>query len=299
MPQVPEVRELRCKTLLHTMRFGRTQLEYTANLYRGCTHGCVYCYAPSLIHDDRRWGTFVDAKVNAPAVLRRELRDAKRAPVFLSSASDPYQPVEARYRLTRRCLEEFYSFKFPLVILTRSPLVLRDVDLLGRMDWVRVGCSISTGSGRFYEPGVPPLERRLETLRALAKAGIETWVSFAPIIPGVREEEIEHLLAKMREAGVRAVTAGLLRFQGYDVSRENFERSTGMMAEEIPKTGQETMASVRAAISRLGFQPSERFFDWGGPPTTGSLDAYVMSAGPGCQVEEATSRSSLAPALLR
>jgi DNA repair photolyase len=97
----PEVREIHCKTLLRRLSFGRGELEYTANLYKGCTHGCVYCYAPSLVHDDRRWGSFVDVKVNAPATLRRELREASKAPVFLSSASDPYQPVEARYKLTR------------------------------------------------------------------------------------------------------------------------------------------------------------------------------------------------------
>ena len=111
------------KTLLHKLDFGRGSAEYTANMYKGCIHGCVYCYAPSLVHDTREWGRFVDAKVNAPAVLRRELRVAARAPVFLSSASDPYQPVEARYRLTRRCLEELSAARFPVIVLTRSPLV--------------------------------------------------------------------------------------------------------------------------------------------------------------------------------
>lgn len=161
----PEVREVRCRTLLRRLDFGGG-LGYTANFYKGCTHGCVYCYAPSLVHDERSWGAFVDAKVNAPTTLRREIRDAQKAPVFLSSASDPYQPLEARYRLTRRCLEELHAFGFPVVILTRSPLVLRDIDVLKKMEWVRAGCSISTACGRFYEPGVPSLEKRLETLRA-------------------------------------------------------------------------------------------------------------------------------------
>ena len=201
----PEVGEVRSKTLLRRMDFGRRGVEYTINLYRGCTHACVYCYAPSLVHDEREWGTFVDAKVDAPAILRRELRDAERAPVFLSSASDPYQPVEARYKLTRRCLQELHAFGFPVVVLTRSPLVLRDLDLLRRMEWVRVGCSISTAAGRAFEPGVPPVERRLETLRRLAEEGIETWVSLAPVIPGIVTFEIEELLSKLRDAHVGAV----------------------------------------------------------------------------------------------
>lgn len=138
-----EVRETKCATLLHKMNYRRSA-EYTANMYSGCSHGCVYCYAPSLIHDEREWGTFVDVKVNADKVLDRELRDAQKQVVFLSSASDPYQPVEARYRITRRCVQVLINHDFPVIILTRSPLVLRDIDLLKKLKWVRVGFSITT-----------------------------------------------------------------------------------------------------------------------------------------------------------
>jgi DNA repair photolyase len=284
----PEVREVRCKTLLRRLDFGRGGLEYTANFYRGCTHGCVYCYAPSLVHDERRWGGYVDAKVNAPATLRRELREVEMAPVFLSSASDPYQPVEARYRLTRRCLEELEASAFPVIILTRSPLVLRDLELLRGMGWVRVGCSISTASGRLYEPGVPPLERRLETLRALADAGVATWVSLAPVVPGIVTVEVEGLLSRLREAGVQAVAPGLLRLQGYDVSREMFERTTGIEAETALKAGQETIAGVRDAISRAGFKAPSDFFRWEGPRASPGLDEFAEG--------QAATRSSALPA---
>jgi DNA repair photolyase len=279
----PEIREIQCKTLLRRLDFGRGDLEYTANLYKGCTHGCVYCYAPSLVHDDRRWGSFVDVKVNAPATLRKELREAARAPVFLSSASDPYQPVEARYKLTRRCLEELHANAFPVVILTRSPLVLRDLELLKRMEWVRVGCSISTASDRLYEPGVPPVERRLKTLRALADAGIMTWVSLAPVVPGVVTFEIEELLSKLRDAGVESVNPGLLRFQGYDVSREMFERSTGMDAKTALECGEEVIAGVRDAVSRAGFKPAGEFFRWDEPRGSTGLDAFMGSPVPVAQ----------------
>ncbi len=211
--------------------------------------------------------------------MRRELRDAKRAPVFLSSASDPYQPVEAKYKLARRCLEELRSFGFPVVILTRSPLVLRDLDILRKMEWVRVGCSISTGSGRFFEPGVPPLNRRLETLRSLAREGIETWVSFAPVIPGVSREDVEGLVSMMRDAGVKAISAGLLRFQGYDVSKRNFELATGMSADEILGSGEEAISEAREAISKAGFGPSEEIFRWE-EPRPQSLDAFTQSGPP-------------------
>src|SRR6267143_4222840 len=135
------IKETRCNTLLHKLAFG-SSTGYTANYYKGCTPGSTYCYAPSLTHDERRWGTYVDVKVNAPAVLDRELRGLRKDEVFLSSASDPYQPVEARYRLTRRCLESLRRNHFPVSILTRSPLVLRDLDLIKKLEWVRVGMSI-------------------------------------------------------------------------------------------------------------------------------------------------------------
>lgn len=269
-----EVREIRCKTLLRRLSFGRAQLEYTVNLYKGCTHGCVYCYAPSLVHDERAWGTFVDAKVNAPLVLRAELKDAPKAPVFLSSASDPYQPVEARHRLTRRCLEELHCAGFPVVILTRSPLVLRDLELLRRFEWARVGCSISTAAGRFFEPGVPPLERRLETLRTLGQAGLRTWVSLAPVVPGVSNVEVDELLLKLREANVQAVTAGLLRFQGYEASRKMFEESTGLDSEAVLKDGQVTIERVRKAVSRAGFQEASEFFMWEPSAESTGLDGF-------------------------
>lgn len=274
MPGRLEVREIRCKSLLHRLGAGARSGEYTINLYRGCTHGCVYCYAPSLVHDQRKWGSFVDAKVNAPEVLRRELREAPKSPVFLSSASDPYQPLEARYQLTRRCLEELSRFAFPVVILTRSPLVLRDTRLLKGMEWARVGCSISTASGRGYEPGVPPLERRLETLRALSSEGLETWVSLAPVVPGVANVEVKRLLARLHVVGVKVVTPGLLRLRGYPASKEMFELSTGMSEETALRAAREAIAEVREAVSESGFGDGSEFFDWAAPPCP-RLDQYV------------------------
>jgi DNA repair photolyase len=236
--------------------------EYTANFYRGCSHGCVYCYAPSLIHDEREWGGFVDVKVNAPEVLGRELRKSRRGVVFLSSASDPYQPAEARYKLTRRALEVLLRKDFPVVILTRSPLVLRDIDLLKRFRWVRVGFSISSVPGRLFEPGVVPVERRIETLRALGEAGIRTWVSMAPLVPGMMGIEVSDLLGKLRAAGVSSVSAGILRFRGYRESKEMFERVAGVSAEELTAGADETIARVRGLIAEFGFERRESFFEW-------------------------------------
>jgi DNA repair photolyase len=236
--------------------------EYTANFYRGCTHGCVYCYAPSLIHDERTWGRYVDVKVNAAEVIGRELRRAKKRVVFLSSASDPYQPVEAKYGLTRRALLALLRNEFPAAILTRSPLVLRDLDILRKLPWVRVGISISSIPERRYEPGVVPLDRRIHTLRKLSEAGIRTWVSLAPLVPGMMRIDLVDVFRKLREAGVSSVGAGILRFQGYERSKELFEQTAGVLSNELVAGANETMSSVKKLIDELGFESTHDLFDW-------------------------------------
>ena len=254
-----QIREVKCKTLLHDLDYGRSS-EYTANFYKGCSHGCVYCYVPSLIHDERGWGTFVDVKVNAPEVLDRELRTAEPKVVFLSSASDSYQPVEARYKITRRCLEVLLKHGFPVSILTRSPLILRDLDLLKRFEWIRVGFSISTACDRRYEPGVVPVERRVECLRKLSSVGIRTWVSMAPIIPRLILTDLEALIGKLREAGVSMVMPGLLRFEWYEESRKMFEGVTGEAWTNFLEDGGPTLHRIRELIKTYGLDGSGDFF---------------------------------------
>ena len=254
-----QIREVKCKTLLHDLDYGRGS-EYTANFYKGCSHGCVYCYVPSLIHDERGWGTFVDVKVNAPEVLDRELRTAEPKVVFLSSASDSYQPVEARYRITRRCLEVLLKRGFPVSILTRSPLILRDLDLLKRFEWIRVGFSISTACDRRYEPGVVPVERRVDCLRKLSSVGIRTWVSMAPIIPRLILTDLEALIGRLREAGVSMVMPGLLRFEWYEESRRMFEGVTGEAWTNFLEDGGPTLHRIRELIKTYGLNGSSDFF---------------------------------------
>ena len=248
------VRETRCSTLLHRLNYG-SSTAYTANLYRGCTHGCTYCYAPSLTHDERRWGRYVDVKVNSPEVLEKELRGLRRDSVFLSSASDPYQPVEAKYRLTRRCLEVLLKKGFPASVLTRSPLVLRDVDLLARFEEVSVGMSITTVPVRQFEPGVPPLQRRIGTLRALGRAGIPTWVSLAPVVPGIVMVDLEKLFEDLSAAGVTSLSFGILRFAGYEESRRKFEGMSGVSFAEALAGRDEMVARLSDLVRRYGMKP--------------------------------------------
>jgi len=268
------VRETRCATLLHRLEYG-SSTGYTANLYKGCSHGCTYCYAPSLTHDERRWGSYVDVKVNAPEVLERELRGLRKDEVFLSSASDPYQPVEAKYGLTRRCLESLLRHGFPVSILTRSPLVLRDLKLLKKFEWVRVGMSITTVPVRQFEPGVPPLQRRIDTLKKLGETGIPTWVSLAPVIPGIMMVDLEKLFEDMRDARVSSVSFGILRFTGYEESKRMFEETARMSAAEALVGREEVVARLSDLVRRYGMEPRDDRYEW--KPNTGdapSLDSF-------------------------
>jgi DNA repair photolyase len=256
-----EVREITCSSLLHSMNYGRST-EYTANLYRGCTHGCVYCYAPSLIHDERKWGAYVDAKINAPAVIDRELRRAKKQVVFISSASDPYQPVEAKYKITRKVLCVLLKHDFPVLILTRSPLILRDLDLLKQFRWLRVGVSITTVPTKFYEPGVPSLDTRLQTLAKLSNNGITTWVSMAPIIPKIILTDMRVLLQRIKNAGVSTVTMGVLRFIGYEESRIMFEERTGQSARDILTDGRAVRQNLADMAREYGLDTTGSCLSW-------------------------------------
>ena len=267
------VRETRCSTLVHKLNY-RSSAGYTVNLYKGCTHGCVYCYAPSLTHDERRWGTYVDVKVNAPLVLERELRGLEKEEVFLSSASDPYQPVEARYRLTRRCLEVLHRRRFPVSILTRSPLVLRDLDLLKKLDRIRVGMSITTVPVREFEPGVPPLQRRMDTLRKLRDAGLLTWVSLAPVIPGAVLLDLDRLFEDLSGAGVSWVSFGVLRFSGYEESRRIFEEATGMNAEDALTGREELVARLSDLVRQHGMEPRDDLSGWKREPDSPTLESF-------------------------
>jgi DNA repair photolyase len=187
-----DVTEITAKSALVRSRIPR--VNYVINPYLGCGHGCRYCYATfmrkySRHHAQAAWGSFVEVKVNIAQVLAEELRRKRqRGTALLSSVCDPYQPVERRYGLTRRCLEILREAGWSIDILTRSPLVLRDLDLLAAAAAapISVGLSIPTDDDRIrqvVEPNAPPIGARLETLKKLHGAGIPTWVFVAPMLP--------------------------------------------------------------------------------------------------------------------
>jgi DNA repair photolyase len=182
-----EVGEVLARGLLTKSRI--PGVEYCVNPYVGCAHGCRYCYAAFMRRftgHQEPWGEFLDAKVNAVHLLRRQLRRARPGRVLLSSVTDPYQPAEKVRRLTRGCLEALLDFRFPVTVLTRSPLVVRDVDLFARFREVNVGLSIPTDDDRvrrLLEPRAPPVAARVEALAALRAAGVATYVFDGPLLP--------------------------------------------------------------------------------------------------------------------
>src|SRR5256885_1303239 len=162
-------------------------VDYSFNPYVGCYHGCVFCYTPRLMQTERAaWGSSVIVKRNAASVLAREIRKLPRGLVMISTATDPYQFVEGRYQVTRHALEVLLRAQWPVSILSRSPLMVRDIDLFAQFQTIDVGMSVPTLDDRaraLLEPWAPPIEARLRCLQTLADAGLRTFVSFAPAYP--------------------------------------------------------------------------------------------------------------------
>jgi DNA repair photolyase len=185
-----QLAEITVKTAL--VKSGIPGVEFVINPYLGCGHGCRYCYAVFMKRYARRfqgqpWGSFVEAKVNIAEVLRRELaRKRQRGRALLSSVCDPYQPLEGQYRLTRQILAALRDFGWGIDILTRSPLVVRDLDILTGTPPVTVGFSIPTDDEavrRVTEPQAPPIPARIAALKQVAEAGLHPWVFITPMLP--------------------------------------------------------------------------------------------------------------------
>ncbi len=189
-------------------------VDYSFNPYVGCYHGCVFCYTPRLMQTDRAaWGSSVVVKRNAASVLAREIRKLPRGLVMISTATDPYQFVEGRYLITRHSLEVLLRAQWPVSILSRSPLVARDVDLFTQFETIDVGMSVPTLDDRaraLLEPWAPPIEARLRCLETLADAGLRTFVSFAPAYPPTGNGTAEAIAKEFAARGVTEVFARTL-----------------------------------------------------------------------------------------
>ncbi len=163
--------------------------KYCINPYVGCAHACRYCYATFMkkfTGHTEPWGSFVDVKTNAPEALRTQMKRAQRGNIIISSVTDPYQPIEAKYMITRKCLEVLTLYQFPIDILTKSPLVLRDIGIISKLKNAEVGLTITTDDDsvrKIFEPNAPSIPSRIKTLEKLHKEGINTYVFIGPALP--------------------------------------------------------------------------------------------------------------------
>jgi DNA repair photolyase len=182
-----ERREVRVKSALTRTKIGG--YDYCVNPYVGCEHGCLYCYATFMRRftgHHEPWGEFLDIKTNAPEVLRRQLRRTAPGTVLVGTVTDPYQPAEKDWKVTRGCLEALLERQVPVHLLTRSPLCLRDVDLFRQFHDIEVGLSITTDREemrKLFEPRAPSIRLRITALRGLHAEGVKTYAFIGPMLP--------------------------------------------------------------------------------------------------------------------
>jgi DNA repair photolyase len=163
-----------------------------------------------------KWGEFVEVKRNIPNVLAKELKSKKRGVVGISLTTDPYQPAEEKYKLTRFCLEQLSKHDFPVNILTKSPLITRDLDILTNFKELEVGLTITTIDDikrKTMEPNAPPIESRISALEMISSQGIITYAFLGPLYPTMTHEELLEIVGKIKDAGVTTISADKLNLR--------------------------------------------------------------------------------------
>jgi DNA repair photolyase len=237
-----EYREEPCRSALNRVK--GMMFEWSLNPYMGCVHRCTFCYVRAFERradrpSDDRYGTSIRVKTNVVEVLRRELARPswEGASVAIGAATDPYQPAEGRYRLTRGCLQALADHSNPFGLITRGPMIVRDVDVLveaAKRAEVGVTFSIPTLDDEVWrktEPSTAHPRQRLRALKVLVDAGIKVGVGMAPILPGIsdRPEQLREVVKAAREAGATGVWTNILFLR--PGTREHF---LDHVAEEFP-----------------------------------------------------------------
>lgn len=213
------IEEIQCKTILNksVMDFA----DYTLNAYQGCAFGCSYCYVPAMRRkrgqiDEHAWGGWLQVKVNAADVLRRQmLRIEPEARIAIGTATDSWQSLEKKYGIARQVLQELSYYPNPVSVLSRSPLLIRDIDLLQKIENLSVGVSLPTFDERVrraFEPNAPAIQGRVHLIRKLIEAGLSPTLFCAPLLPGVMDnaESVREYLRNAAEIGVQKVWCSLM-----------------------------------------------------------------------------------------
>jgi DNA repair photolyase len=257
-----EYLEQPCKSALNRVK--GMPFKWSLNPYMGCEHRCAFCYVRAFElraerPSDDRYGRSVRVKTNVAEVLRRELSRAgwKKESVAVGAATDPYQPAEGRYRLTRGCLQAFADHATPVGLITRGPMIVRDADVLtqlARSADLTVNFSIPTLDDDIWrrtEPGTAHPRQRLRAIERLAAAGIRVGVGMAPILPGLsdRPDLLETVVRAARDAGAVSIWANLLYLR--EGTREHF-------LEVLGRHWPELLPQYQAEYQGRGYLPKER-----------------------------------------
>jgi DNA repair photolyase len=251
--------------------------RYTVNCYRGCIHGCTYCFARRY-HEFLGYGAGTDfetkivVKPNAPAVLREELKKTrqKMPHVDFSFATDPYLPLEASYELTRKCLEVCADFGVPVGVITKSPLVTRDIDVLKKLK-VSVCFSLpflTKEKSNPFEPYTPVPEARFRAMETIANAGIPVGIGVAPVIPGYNESDIPKLLERAKKAGATHAFMSMLHLDSDSIE----EYFVAKMHERLSPTAANKI--LNAMKRERGGQLQHRTFK---ERSTGKTEQWEMT----------------------
>lgn len=259
--------------------------DFVVNPYSGCAFGCVYCYADFMRrfsgHLQDRWGEYVDVRVNVPGLLNKELdnliirinkgkavrfKGGTWPIIFISSVTDPYQGVEAKYKLTRQCLQILadHDFRGEVAILTKSHLITRDIDILEKLHNVTVGLTITSTDdqvGRFFEKYAPHLSKRIDALKKLNKAGIKTYAFVGPLLPhyAANEKELGTMFKSIRDAGTNEVYVEHINLPSRRMSRLKSELKGKISSAMLGKFYESQTEEYKQELNELIYKLLDKY----------------------------------------
>ena len=227
------MKEIRAKTIITPSKIPGA--DFVVNPYAGCLHSCVYCYAQFMkkfLNESAEWGKFCYPKINAVELFAKEIKKIpERSSIMFSSVTDAYNPLERKYELTRKILEILTDYNMDLNILTKSDLVLRDLDILKKMKHLEVGFTITTTNEKFQkilEPGASSPQKRFAALKILKQTGIDTFAFIGPILPYFAD--LENIFKGLSEAGVEYALVDTFNTKG-----ANWTGVTNVLKKYWPK----------------------------------------------------------------
>lgn len=259
------INEIVAKTIL--TKTNLPGCDYVVNPYNGCQFACMYCYAAQIArwkHPGEKWGSFLDVKTNAPELLKKELEKPEKkyksknfGIIWFSSVTDPYTSLEAKYQLTRRCLQVLIDFGYQgqIAVQTKSPLITRDIDLFKKLKDVSIGFTITSLDdkvSRFIESLAPPVSARIAAIKKLNSAGIPTYAFIGPILPHFvnNQKTINDILDKIEGVGITEVWFEHINL-GPKIKARLFEYLEKEAPELLPEFRQSDSYEYRQKLEKI------------------------------------------------